>query len=164
MTDEAILFLTSKGGKLKLNHSVILKIKEYRQNHFLKPEAGGILLGRHIIESKNIIVDSISEPMTEDKQNRFRFFRTAKPHQKVIDKAWHDSHGAYNYLGEWHTHPESLPIPSNIDLNDWKRKLKQDTFYGNYLYFLIVGTQKIFVWEGCKLTGNITKLQRSTTD
>ncbi|HID99315.1 MAG TPA: hypothetical protein EYP59_03385 [Thiotrichaceae bacterium] len=160
MTDESIIFLMANGQKLKLSHAVIQKMKEYRQDAYWKKEAGGILLGRHIIESKDIIVDSISTPLSGDKQTRFSFFRKAKRHQKLIDKVWHESNGTLNYLGEWHTHPESLPSPSNIDLINWKRKLKQDKFYGDYLYFIIVGIQEILVWEGCKSTDNINQLPK----
>ena len=150
------------GKKLKLSHAVILKMKEFRQNAFWKKEAGGILLGSYIIESNDIIIDLISTPLLGDKQTRFSFFRKSKRHQKIINKVWHESNGTLNYLGEWHTHPEFLPSPSNTDLKDWKRKLKQDKFYGNYLYFIIVGIEEIFVWEGCKSTYNINKLQKET--
>ncbi len=99
MTDESTLFLRANGKKLKLTHAVILKMKEYRQDAYWKTEAGGILLGRHIIESKDIIVDSISTPLSGDKQTRFSFFRKAKRHQKIIDRVWHESNGTLNYLG-----------------------------------------------------------------
>ena len=162
MSNEALIFLRDNGQKLKLSHAVILQMEKYRQDIYRKPEAGGILLGREIVDSKDIIVDSISTPLPGDKQTRFSFFRNAKHHQKIIEKTWHESKGTYNYLGEWHTHPEPLPSPSSTDLKDWKRKLKQDQFYSDYLYFVIIGIQQIFVWEGCKQTNNIIKLQKES--
>jgi len=83
-------------------------MRHYVQDVPTKPEAGGVLLGRHILETGDIIVDLITEPMPSDRQGRFRFFRARRPHQAAIDRAWRASGGTYTYLGEWHTHPEQL--------------------------------------------------------
>lgn len=55
-----------------------------------------------------------------------------------------------NYLGEWHTHPEASPNPSVFDILGWKRLLKVTRFDGICLYFVIVGTEQLKVWEGNK--------------
>ncbi|MFM1999052.1 MAG: hypothetical protein RL204_999 [Bacteroidota bacterium] len=127
-------------------------MKEYVQDNSSKHEAGGVLLGRFIISSKNIIVDRVTVPLLGDKRSRTSFFRAAKSHQRVIDNAWLKTQGRINYLGEWHTHPENYPSPSNIDYSDWKRKLKSDVFWSRYLYFIIVGIKEVRVWEGDRRT------------
>jgi integrative and conjugative element protein (TIGR02256 family) len=122
-------------------------MRGYLQNSPRKAEAGGVLLGRHIAGSLDIVVDDATVPMRGDRRERFLFLRAQKPHQRVIDRAWHDSGGTCVYLGEWHTHPEPVPTPSTVDRNNWKRKLKQDRF-DSFVFFVILGSRDIRVWEG----------------
>ncbi|MCD4689377.1 MAG: Mov34/MPN/PAD-1 family protein [Desulfuromonadaceae bacterium] len=122
-----------------------------------KKEAGGVILGRHILDSTDIVVDEITTVMKGDTQGRFHFRRRRRRHQQAIDKFWQDSKGTCTYLGEWHTHPEPHPTPSFVDLNNWKRKLREDVFAGENLYFIILGVETMRVWEGCR-TGTICQL------
>lgn len=142
------IFNLSNKGKIKLDTSVIEKFNAYTQTDAKSCEAGGVLLGRFIRHSKNIVVDKISVPMIGDKRSRFSFFRNRKMHQRIIDNNWFSSKGTCNYLGEWHTHPEDYPSPSNIDYNNWKKKLKEDVYSSRYLYFIIVGIKDVSIWEG----------------
>jgi len=135
-------------GKVKLSPLVFRKLSVFAQDTFDKKEAGGVLLGRHIIGSDDIVVDDITTPMKGDYCGRYFFIRGQRNHQEVIDKVWQESKGTCTYLGEWHTHPEKKPKPSCLDLDEWMRRIKNDTFYGDALFFIIVGTTKIRVWEG----------------
>ena len=83
---------------------------------------------------------------------RLAFHRSQAPHQRVIDARWRVSRGTCQYLGEWHTHPESSPAPSRVDLDDWYRRLRVDRFEGDSLLFIIVGTHEVCVWEGNRCT------------
>lgn len=120
-----------------------------------KPESGGVLLGRYILDCQDVVVDAVTLPMDGDRQSRFRFFRDAQRHQEAIHRAWEESSGTCNYLGEWHTHPESYPTPSHIDIAEWKRILLRDRFDSDVLYFVIIGTCSINVWcgycHGCRI-------------
>lgn len=156
---EPLVFINEKGHKFKLDANVIAQLNNFVQNHPSKPEAGGILLGRHIINSCDIIVDKITMPMKEDRGSRFRFFRTRKAHQKVVDEEWKASNGTMNYLGEWHTHPEAHPLPSGIDLENWKQRLQKSKFDSESLFFIIVGQKNIVVWQGYKTTKALEQLK-----
>ena len=134
-------------GFLKVHETAQHNMLRFVQDQPGKPEAGGVLLGRHIRDTENIVVDSITTPVPEDFASRYRFFRSDKAHQRLIDDCWEKSRQTCTYLGEWHTHPESRPTPSFIDLCNWRRKLLFDQF-SYCLFFVIVGTQKIHVWEG----------------
>jgi integrative and conjugative element protein (TIGR02256 family) len=119
----------------------------YRQCEPSAPEAGGVLLGRYISDSADIVIDAVTVPQDGDLQARSRFFRARKRHQALIDGAWNESNGTVTYLGEWHTHPESVPHPSWVDRADWLRKGMFDVFTEAIL-FIIVGTEELGVWEG----------------
>ena len=151
-------FVLSNEGKLNISEDVLKSMIIYIQDQRHKREAGGVLIGRFIKNSKHIIVDEISVPMAGDVRSRTFFKREVKKHQEIIDKAWERSNGTLNYLGEWHTHPENYPSPSHIDLASWKLKLTNDIFSSRYLYFIIVGIKEIGVWEGDRRKLMIKKL------
>lgn len=143
-----LVFARSNGGRIKLPAEVIASIHSYVQKDRHKPEGGGVMLGRYIIDSQDIVIDKISFPMPGDRATRTTFFRKKKEHQKIIDREWAASRHTCTYLGEWHTHPEPYPSPSSIDDTNWKRKLRDDIVDSDSLIFLIVGTSEMRMWEG----------------
>jgi integrative and conjugative element protein (TIGR02256 family) len=57
---------------------------------------------------------------------------------------WKTTGGEVDYLGEWHTHPESIPSPSGIDQHEWSR-LMSKRGGGSPLVTAIVGSTSLFV-------------------
>lgn len=158
---DQLTFSLSNKGKLKLSDEALLRMYSFIQNEKQDEEAGGVMLGRFLKDSKDIVVDHVTIPMISDKRSRLSFIRSKKMHQRIIDKEWENSKGTCNYLGEWHTHPEEYPTPSKVDLDNWKLRLKEDVFTSRYLYFVIVGTRETRIWEGDKRTLKIIKLKKS---
>jgi integrative and conjugative element protein (TIGR02256 family) len=153
-TAEPLTFVCSGGGHFQISSQALATMRYYIQDVPAKPEAGGVLLGRHLLGTGDIIVDLVTVPMPSDCQSRFRFFRARRPHQAAIDRAWRASGGTCTYLGEWHTHPEQHPTPSWIDRQNWQRKLLVDRFT-DPIFFVIMGTLKTRVWEGHRSSGLI---------
>lgn len=143
-----IVFEAPGGRRLKLDGAVLDRFALYRQVAPHQHEAGGVLLGRHLLDSGDIVVDEVTEPMPGDKRSRFQFRRQQGNHQRRVEEAWVASRGTCVYLGEWHTHPEPDPTPSSTDIEDWRRRLRVDVFDGDTLYFVIVGCRTIRAWEG----------------
>ncbi len=117
-----------------------------------------MLLGRHLKRGTHIAVDLVSEPMLGDTRKRTSFFR-GHEHERFAHKCWHASNATCAYLGNWHTHPEKNPVPSETDLYDWSNVLNNDVYEGEYLYFVIVGIQEIACWEGCRKQNDFVKLE-----
>lgn len=138
------------GTVLLIDATPLARMLSFRQTKRNDHEAGGVLLGRHLLEVPHIVVDEVTTPTREDSRLRAFFKRSRAPHQRVIDDRWATSSGTCQYLGEWHTHPEPVPHPSSVDMADWRRRLRTDTFDGDSLLFLIVGTAAICVWEGSR--------------
>lgn len=157
-SDQPLTFINNQGDRLKLTQGVVAQMEHYVQDAIDKEEAGGVLLGRFILDCSDVVVDQITGPVHEDRRGRFRFFRSAWKHQQVIFRVWRRSKGTCNYLGEWHTHPEPDPLPSALDLQTWQQKLSKDRFDSDVLYFVIVGTEKINVWQGNRHTLGIERL------
>jgi integrative and conjugative element protein (TIGR02256 family) len=122
------------------------------------PEAGGILLGRLILESDNVVVDEATVPNVEDRQSRFFFWRSNQHAQRRVVEAWDQTEGTRIYLGEWHTHPEDIPNPSCVDKKNWQRLIKKCKYEQDFLFFVIVGLEETRIWEGSK-DGGIILLQ-----
>ena len=150
---------TSNNGLFKIDIEPMSRMLSYQQDHGKKTEAGGVMLGRFILNSKNIIVDRVTVPMIGDKRTRTTFIRNEKAHQRIITSAWEKSEGTCNYLGEWHTHPERYPTPSSQDFKNWKEILTTRIFSSLYLYFIIVGTKEVRVWEGNRKNQKINRLK-----
>lgn len=165
------IFRKFDSGKLEISKYALSRMLIFIQDALHKQEAGGVLLGRYIRESLDIVIDEVTVPMIGDRRRKFSFFRSRRSHQKVLDKVWQETGGTSVYLGEWHTHPESYPVPSRTDLKDWKRKLREDVFDGDALYFIILGIKSLRIWEGrksslsCELIGELCYLgERNVKD
>lgn len=147
MLAERLTFTRPHGGRFQIGPAALETMLRYVQGEPTTPEAGGVMLGRHLIDTNDVVVDQVTAPQPGDRRGRFRFFRARRRHQGLIDAAWQESDGTRTYLGEWHTHPEPVPRPSVVDHLNWQRKLLFDHF-SEPLFFLIVGTMDIEVWEG----------------
>lgn len=135
------------GGRLCVGPEALATLLRYRQTDATDAEAGGVLLGRYLLGTRDVVVDRLTEPMPGDRRSRRSFARHHAGHQEAIDGAWKASGGRCAWLGEWHTHPEPVPSPSPTDLRDWRRRLRRDVFE-EALFFVIAGTQTVTAWEG----------------
>jgi len=114
------------------------------------------------VERPNFVIDLVTEPTKRDTRSRTDFERAVEPTQSRILKAWKSSHGERNYLGEWHTHPESDPRPSNIDKNNWRRLARTARYEQEVLFFVIAGLKKMRAWEVSRGDGKILELNETT--
>lgn len=110
-------------------------------------EGGGVLLGRLVLDSNDIMVDTATEPGPKDKRRPFSFERDKTFHQDLVNRAWATSNGTTIYLGGWHTHPEPVPTPSDVDIKDWIRTAKKAAYEQDCLIFAIAGTELIRLWQ-----------------
>ncbi|MCY1018629.1 Mov34/MPN/PAD-1 family protein [Pyxidicoccus sp. MSG2] len=143
---------------MKIDSPALTMMLRFQQVEAGQPEAGGVLLGRHIVRCLDVVIDEATCPMPGDLRGPVTFHRSREHHQRVIDERWHSSEGTCLYLGEWHTHPEPHPMPSHVDVRDWRRRLREDRFEGASLFFIIVGTREVRVWEGDRDSGTLVPL------
>ncbi len=151
-------FRRTDGSMLLIDAAPLVTMLGYRQTGRRDSEAGGVLLGRYVLDAPHVVVDEVTVPMKGDRRWLIGFRRGRDAHQKIIDKRWNASGGTCQYLGEWHTHPEDVPNASSVDRWDWGRRLRQDTFDANSLFFIIVGIEAVCVWEGTRC-GNFNLLK-----
>lgn len=114
----------------------------HRQRFPWQTEAGGILLGKR--RGNHLEVLFATEPMITDRRQPFFFEREVHGHATAAMNAWAASGGTVDYLGEWHTHPQRVPVPSSLDRTEW-RKLFAGRAKHLPLAVLIVGTTCLHV-------------------
>jgi integrative and conjugative element protein (TIGR02256 family) len=144
-----VKFLRKSKSVIKIENEPLAIMSQYRQIERNDREAGGILLGRIIENSNDVIINEVTTPNLHDKRNRFSFFRS-KHTQKTINARWQTSQHTQNYLGEWHTHPEEHPSPSSTDIRNWQNIMAKGIFDQDFLFFIIVGQITMSAWELCK--------------
>ncbi|MGR3636185.1 MAG: Mov34/MPN/PAD-1 family protein [Shimia sp.] len=84
------------------------------------------------------------------------FFRRDPSHQKIASKAWDGSEQKVDWVGEWHTHPETQPTPSAIDKRTWASQTRSRN---STMTYFIVGTTG--AWIGiCSKDARIRNLLR----
>lgn len=123
----------------------LCQMQAFAQHHVGDREAGGVLLGRHLLDSRDVVVDEVSTPQSGDRRSRYGFFRSSK-HELLARKRWLEESSTLAYLGLWHTHPERDPTPSTVDQHDWQQAVANDTYEGDRLFFPIMGTYCIRIW------------------
>lgn len=125
-------------------------VKNYFRNiiwsHDFAIETGGIIVGEIRPLDDAIVITDVSEPFEKDSRGRFHFKRESEGHQEYMDKLWIESGCKKMYLGEWHTHNQKRPVPSSIDINNWK-KIERRNKVAPDMFFIIIGTQRMEIWN-----------------
>ena len=74
-------------------------------------EAGGQLFAR--LSLHEVVIELATGPRRSDLRTRTQYVPDRSAEQPEIDH-WHRK--SLHYVGDWHTHPEMVPHPSNCDL------------------------------------------------
>lgn len=97
-------------------------------------ETGGVLLGH--IEDDVLIIDKASNGGPNAVHEEFYFRADPNYVDMFIDMKIANSDGKLRYLGEWHTHPQINPTPSDLDLNSLYEIAESS---GDFCVLLIIG-------------------------
>lgn len=154
LNDHDFVFSESdKDGALVVILSDVIKtLLSHRQLTPASKESGGVIIGER--RGKHLVVRMISVPNQNDIRKRNFVDRVGPHHQELVNKAFEESGGTSQYLGEWHTHPEDSPSPSGTDLKSWNANLKSDDPF----VLIIVGRRKF--WVAKKIGKQIIHLEQ----
>ena len=134
---------------------VFEEITKWLQKDNSAPEAGGYIVGYRHSGTGNVSLESVSHPYPLDIRNRVRFSINDLKHKLFLLRA--RTKKSY-YMGVWHTHPQTVPEPSNIDWNDWYDTLNIDKTACEYVFFIIAGTEGARIWLGIFKTKKIAEI------
>jgi len=152
-------FTRPNGGTVEFHNAAAEVMSRCRQLSRRDSEAGGMILGRLVVESNDLVIDEATQPSKRDRKGRFFFIRRRRAAQCRVNQAWLGSNGTRNYLGEWHSHPEDNPTPSDIDIENWCRIGAEARYEQDFLLFAIVGRERTRLWELAKFGGDLTELE-----
>ncbi|WP_322894137.1 MULTISPECIES: Mov34/MPN/PAD-1 family protein [unclassified Yoonia] len=113
---------------------VLRVFDDHRQKGWFSREAGGQLFAE--IDGGVWHVTSATGPRVADRRGRFYFWPDRKTEQSEID---HHFMTGLEYVGDWHTHPENVPAPSDDDTVSIQNVVRESTFYTSGLLLCIVG-------------------------
>lgn len=145
------------GRRVSVSQEVASIWHSYRQIKSDAVESFGVLMGTTSVERREIWIETVTTPMLLDQSSRFSFMLRDPGHQQSVCQNFASTDSRSIYLGTWHTHPEPVPEPSDIDKNDWIKCLRANR--RRPLAFVIVGTEEVCVFVRTR-RGIFKKLQQ----
>jgi integrative and conjugative element protein (TIGR02256 family) len=135
----------SRYGIIQFEEKVLEIFSSYQQKNIWDKESGGQLFCR--VSASKIIVVEATKPDFKSHRSRFSFGANRDKEQSHINKFFKKG---FHYIGDWHTHPENLPLPSSIDLSEIRSIFTQSNHNLSAMLLVIVG-REIFpdgIWGG----------------
>jgi integrative and conjugative element protein (TIGR02256 family) len=86
----------------------------------------------------NVTVKLATGPRPTDIRTRYSYQPDRRSEQLEIDSA--HTKGLF-FLGDWHTHPETLPSPSAQDVHSIRDAFRKSTHHLNGFLLVIAGTE-----------------------
>lgn len=103
-------------------------------------ESGGLLFARPLVGEK-ITVSKVSLPNKKDKSGKYFFVPDTVSSQDEINRQFKNN---FSYIGDWHTHPTTSPIPSPKDISTIKEIFRKSNHRLSYTLMIIIGTSNEF--------------------
>jgi [CysO sulfur-carrier protein]-S-L-cysteine hydrolase len=134
--------------KVLLPESVLKTIKRELQ-HARQREIGGVLVGEHVAGETFRVADISVQRSGGSAEH---FMRDPAHHRDFLDRFFERTGHEYrrfNYLGEWHSHPNAPAVPSSTDCNAMARLVADPDTNANFAVLIIA---KLHSWWGLQLS------------
>ncbi len=110
-------------GRLIVHEGVLQRVQRVP----VKPwEVAGWLLGYWADDGEAVFITHVTPPASKGTALGVRV--TGEGHLPRFDEAWEASGGIVTFLGDWHTHPGSPPLPSSRDRKALRTLAGDDDF------------------------------------
>lgn len=133
---------SDKSRLLHFSTATLATFSQHVQGSDVDREAGGLLLGS--VHGAHLLIEQATVPTAWDKRFRYLFERMPFGHDAIAMSRWTATQGTVRYLGEWHTHAEDYPHPSNLDRSEWNR-LSAQRRDKRPMLAVIVGRKSLYV-------------------
>ena len=128
------LTFRANGINVLVEDGAVAMFENHRQNRFYHREAGGQLFG-HVGPDYWKIIHATG-PDRRDRRCRFGFRPDREREQKEI---FYFHAAGFDYLGDWHTHPQDMPEPSSKDIASIEDIVQKSTHHLPGFLLCIVG-------------------------
>jgi integrative and conjugative element protein (TIGR02256 family) len=133
----------------RLEAAVEERIRELARAASDGRETGGILLGRGPDEHGVIVVEEAGDAGDHAERRPDYFLRDRAHAERLAEIAWERSRAVW--VGEWHTHPNGLPIPSTRDLATYSALLDDSELAFKALVSVIAVPDPAQRWQAPRL-------------
>lgn len=120
---------------IKLEESTIETFQSQVQDKKSDKESGGQLFAK--FDSGQTIISVATPPRPTDRRWRFRFFPDRSAERNEIAEYYKQG---LHYVGDWHTHPQPVPHPSEEDIQSMKDCFRKSKHGLNSFLIIIIGT------------------------
>lgn len=90
-----------------------------------------------MFEANDVIVTAATGPRPGDRRGLRHFFPDRNAERQEIDRFFNES---LNFVGDWHTHAEETPKPSQRDIRSIRDCFRKSKHSLNSFILIIVGT------------------------
>ncbi len=104
---------TESGSSLYISKNILSEIENKLNLHYPK-EFGGVFVGRKF--NNATLIEGILIP-DDYKNGRTIFIRHPGTLNQRLQNIFEATDGKVNYIGEWHSHPDGAPFPSQTDIS-----------------------------------------------
>jgi len=101
-------------------------------------EIGGVLFGEHVGEGDFRLIAATEQRRRGQAVSFKRKSSSARRALRKLSREYEDNHIRYNYLGEWHSHPNVHAHPSAQDEHTMWSILEDPDCDANFLVLIIV--------------------------
>jgi integrative and conjugative element protein (TIGR02256 family) len=130
-----ITYRVNETQRLAFSDAALATFARSRQTGGAGPESGGQLFGT--VDEVTILVTLATEPSPRARRSRFVFAPNRVDERAEIRRLHRQGS---TYLGDWHTHPEPFPSPSEIDLAAISDVARRSKHTAGPLLLVVVGT------------------------
>lgn len=120
---------------LLFTDAVLAHFHSHRQLRTRSKEAGGQLFAR--FDGQTIRIERATGPRPTDCRSRRTFVPNRRAERREIKRLF--KAGLY-YVGDWHTHPEPQPTPSETDIGSFQDMFRKSRHGLASFVMVIVGT------------------------
>lgn len=132
---EMLTYLLPDGvERLVLRSDVLQHLLNHRQTRFWQKEAGGQLFAT--FKPGVTTIERVTGPRKTDQRSRTGYRPDRKAEQREIDAMYAEG---FHYVGDWHTHPEQIPFPSQLDNHSMVDCFSKSTHQAEGFLLFIVG-------------------------
>lgn len=135
----------SKQHIVYVSEAVLCVWRDLKQDKNQSTEAFGVMIGGQNQDAFQFWIEACTTPFAKDVSTRSSFLLKDPRHQQSVEKHFRESKGTSGYLGTWHTHPEQIPSPSFVDLQDWHSCCARNL--DRKLVFVIVGITHFCMYQ-----------------
>lgn len=129
-------FTNTKNINLTFTKDVLDLFKSHKQLSIRDLEAGGQLFA-YFGDNRNVLISKATGLRPGDKRGRFLFWPNRRRERKEIKDLFAQG---YHYVGDWHTHPQRIPTPSEQDIKSAFECYEKSQHNLKHFIMVIVGT------------------------